>query len=72
MSKKKKECSTVYKHVSTALSYVQMMRFFVLLIVCLLDENPMPHVENRMRYATNSDAVHTMRQCVPVVFHSME
>ena len=32
-----------------------MMRFVVLLIACLLDGNRMPHVESRMRNATNSD-----------------
>ena len=31
------------------------MRYFVLLIACLLDENRMPHVESRMRNATHSD-----------------
>ena len=31
------------------------MRFFVPLIACILDENRMPHVENRMRNATHSD-----------------
>ena len=30
------------------------MRFFVLLITCLLDENRMPRVERRMRNTTNS------------------
>ena len=30
------------------------MRFFVLLTACLLNENRMPHVERRMRNATNS------------------
>ena len=40
------------------------MRFFFLLIACLLDENRMSHVESRMQNATNSvDCPHDASVC---------